>query len=869
MNFNGAVGSLIASKTVVLSANTGNPVVILSPDPDASWLVLPSSPNLGSLEIGIAANLPIGSYSTTLYAIDQPDAGYINGELFISLEITEESNDFAVNINFSDAATVPPTGYVRDFGLGYGDKGNGLIYGWMNTDGTVELDLTRNGRIRNYTVNDDDDLRVFTLMHMQYGDVGGANGESEEGIWEIEVPNGQYNVTVGVGDPDVDSPGTTPSHTINVEGTSLVSNYVPTGVAGASTRFTSGFATVLVSDGKLTVDAAGGFNTKINSIRIVSTTGGSQIPRVVSSTPTNGSINVSTGVNISANNLFLPNFDGIGNSGVDNATITVTTVKLIKNGSSTPLAAGVNGTGGGDAINLDPNLPLEPNTIYTFIIDGVLDNTGVAFDYYESTFTTGSSGGGGPTTDLDNVSFTNSGAVANGAQYSTLTIGPDNKLYGLVISGDIHRWTIETDGTLSNKETLNNWKSPSQGNYANRTSVGLVFDPSATASNLIAYLTHDSGGLNGAPAWDGNLSRLTGPNHLTNSMAFKPGEPRVIYFNQGSNSAAGAPDNAWGNRRERLLSAANLRLDLDKLPEENWPLNAKTTMDPAAINAVNLNSPTLTSTVGTYIEDGQTFTDDGTYNPFYVNAPLTLFATGIRNAYDLVWHSNGQLYIPTNGTAGGSNAPASINGTRRPDGTFYDHSNPLFPVIPASNSNNVQKDWLFRIDPNTDLGFYGHPNPLLGQFVLNRGDADVNNGVYNGVQADINYRGAAFDFELNKSPNGVIEYKSNAENGNLKGAILVVRYSGGSDIIALVPDGPNGDILTAKTGIPGFSGFSDPLDLVEDVTNGNIYVSDFARNEIVLLKPSNQAIPTPLIVLNTEEIIGDAISNSSNYNNQI
>jgi len=886
LNFNGAVGSLIASKTVVLSANTGNPVVILSPDPDASWLVLPSSPNLGSLEIGIAANLPIGSYSTTLYAIDQPDAGYINGELFISLEITEESNDFAVNINFSDAATVPPTGYIRDFGLGYGDKGNGLIYGWMNTDGTVELDLTRNGRIRNYTVNDDDDLRVFTLMHMQYGDVGGANGESEEGIWEIEVPNGQYNVTVGVGDPDVDSPGTTPSHTINVEGTSLVSNYVPTGVAGASTRFTSGFATVLVSDGKLTVDAAGGFNTKINSIRIVSTTGGSQIPRVVSSTPTNGSINVSTGVNISANNLFLPNFDGIGNSGVDNATITVTTVKLIKNGSSTPLAAGVNGTGGGDAINLDPNLPLEPNTIYTFIIDGVLDNTGVAFDYYESTFTTGSSGGGGPTTDLDNVSFTNSGAVANGAQYSTLTIGPDNKLYGLVISGDIHRWTIETDGTLSNKETLNNWKSPSQGNYANRTSVGLVFDPSATASNLIAYLTHDSGGLNGAPAWDGNLSRLTGPNlenhdliltqlprskkdHLTNSMAFKPGEPRVIYFNQGSNSAAGAPDNAWGNRRERLLSAANLRLDLDKLPEENWPLNAKTTMDPAAINAVNLNSPTLTSTVGTYIEDGQTFTDDGTYNPFYVNAPLTLFATGIRNAYDLVWHSNGQLYIPTNGTAGGSNAPASINGTRRPDGTFYDHSNPLFPVIPASNSNNVQKDWLFRIDPNTDLGFYGHPNPLLGQFVLNRGDADVNNGVYNGVQADINYRGAAFDFELNKSPNGVIEYKSNAENGNLKGAILVVRYSGGSDIIALVPDGPNGDILTAKTGIPGFSGFSDPLDLVEDVTNGNIYVSDFARNEIVLLKPSNQAIPTPLIVLNTEEIIGDAISNSSNYNEEI
>ncbi|NJO03776.1 MAG: hypothetical protein HC880_20810, partial [Bacteroidia bacterium] len=263
---------------------------------------------------------------------------------------------------------------------------------------------------------------------------------------------------------------------------------------------------------------------------------------------------------------------------------------------------------------------------------------------------------------------------------------------------------------------------------------------------------------------DGKISRLTGADlqtenlivtdlprslrdHLTNSITFKPGENNVLYFNQGSNSAGGAPDAAWGNRPEQLLSAAVLRLDLDKLPESQWPLNARTTTNAAAINNVDVNSPAL----------------DGLYNPYYINAPLTFFATGVRNAYDLAWHSNGQLYVPANGTAGGSNSPASINGTRRPDGSFYNHSNPLYPQIPAINGTKVQKDWLFRINPNTPLGYYGHPNPLRGEFVLNRGDADADQTAYNGIQPDENYRGAAFDFELNKSPNGVIEYQSNAE----------------------------------------------------------------------------------------------------------
>ena len=618
------------------------------------------------------------------------------------------------------------------------------------------------------------------------------------------------------------------------------------------------------------IATAPGYNAAEITISLTVTGVGPAQPRVAGVFPPQGSQGVSTNVSVSANDLRLPNpLNGI--YGVRNESIDPTTVRLTKLPVGSGVPATVNGTGGGDAINLTPLLPLEPNTTYRFTVDGVTDLTGSPFELFHATFTTGGSGGttGG---NLDQVTFSSGGSVASGDNYTTLTIGPDGKLYGLAISGNVHRWNIAADGTLTNRQVITTLPDT----YGPRSAIGFTFAPTSTAQNLVAYVTHCSGGLSNAPAWDGKLSRLSGPNlesadlivtnlprsrrdHLTNSIDFRPGEDHVLYFLQGSNTAGGAPDNAWGNRLERLLSAAVLRLDLDKLPRSNWPLNAKTTMNATAINAADVNSPTLGSGQGTYTENDVAYPDDGTYNPFYVNAPLTLYATGIRNAYDLVWHSNGQLYVPTNGTAAGSNSPASIDGTRRPDGGTYTYADASgrYPIIPGVTGNNTQRDWLFRIDPARGMGYFGHPNPLRGQFVMNRGSVDVSTYPA-GIGPDPDYRGAAYDFAYNKSPNGIIEYRSNAENGNLQGAMLVCRYSGGSDLIALIPDGPNGDISTVKVGIPGFSGFSDPLDLTEDPNTGNLYVSDFATGNIYLLRPGNQATAQPAISLSPEKIITDA-----------
>ena len=111
------------------------------------------------------------------------------------------------------------------------------------------------------------------MIHLQYptGLPNSADAVTTPVAWEYELENGQYQVTVGVGDPDFfDS-----NHVINVEGESVIAGFVPTGFAvngflplGAQ-AFSEGTATVEVNDGKLTVDAIGGENTKINYISIV------------------------------------------------------------------------------------------------------------------------------------------------------------------------------------------------------------------------------------------------------------------------------------------------------------------------------------------------------------------------------------------------------------------------------------------------------------------------------------------------------------------------------------------------------------------------------------------------------------------------
>lgn len=763
-------------------------------------------------------------------------------------QIDTELPSWEAKVNFQDPQTVPPAGWVRDYGQPFGPRtglyqGDSLSYGWRSSaDGSL-LDLSTggtagNGRNRGMPP----DILLATLMHMQGDDVEAAgtfNGNPVEGYWEMQVLNGVYDVTVSAGDADR---GSAPeSHTLNVEGLSAISGFTPFGADGSITRFKSATIRVTVNDGYLTITADGGTNTKINSARImrVSASGEEDRPYVIASSPPDGATEVSLNTaSIAANHLYVPAVPGYP-GGVDNATITTSSVFLTKSTGSgdVPVPGVPQGTGGGDAISFTPSEGLEPNTSYTFTItDDVKSYSGDAFIPFTANFTTEAPPP--DTSGLPGVEFTKvPQAGTQNKQYTSLTFGPDGKLYALRIEGVLERYTVNhADGTLSNKEEITILRDK----YGLRSAIGLTFDPQSTAENLIVWISHDSDRMLGAPLFDGIISRLEGSNlqneqaviinlprskkdHVTNSIAFGP--DGALYISQGGASSMGAYDPAW-QRDETLLAAAVLRLDMQKLASVTLPLDVQTTANQAIIN----NAPAVSMTMS-----------DGTYNPYGSASPLTIYASGVRNAYDLVWHTNGQLYVPVNGSGGGGSTPASVPGARRPDGSFYSG-----PVVPGTSNVIAQDDWLLRVNPEKEIGYFGHPNPLRGEFVAGRGYVD-NPRYPDTIVADINYRGTAFPFGPNKSANGIIEYKSDTFNGELKGKLLVCRFSGGGDIIVLEPgsmvpdpvaaagDDAIFDIVSSATGsgnygLIGMSGFVNPLDIVEDTVTGNLYITEFNWN---------------------------------------
>jgi fibronectin type 3 domain-containing protein len=544
-----------------------------------------------------------------------------------------------------------------------------------------------------------------------------------------------------------------------------------------------------------------------------------QSPSVSDSNPVNGAAGVARTAFVSCD-LNLPN-----GAGIDPDSMIYSTVYLYRTFDKLAITAELNTDAAGSVVILQPDEPLDASTNYTFVItSGLEDTNGGAFTPFQISFTTGSAAiPSDPNIAFQQVPL----PTAMNQPFTGVTVGPDGDLYAPTENGDIFQFPINPDGSLGTPTDI---KTVITGSGGPSLITGIAFDPSSTwnpvtkTGNLIMWVSHGAAGVLGAADWTGKISTLSGPNfsiytdyitglprsfqnHLNNQPSFGP--DGALYFAQGSNSAMGAADPVWGNRPEHLLNAAILRLDVGAVEQyvatNHQPLDVQTDSLPV----------------------GQT-----PYNPYTGNpltSPLTIYATGVRNAFDMVWNSNGQLYVPVNGSAANGNIPGTPPG--------------VTPSAPALNDVPQAEDD-FMIDVSQG-GYYGHPNPTRGEYIFDGGNPTnpqpntIIEGSYPlGTNPDPNYRGIAWDFGVHYSVDGIIQYHGSAFNGALDGAMLAVRYSGGKDIIVLRTDS-SGNIISEETGIAGFSGFDGPVDLIEDPRTGDIYVANLDGGYLTLLRPVN------------------------------
>ena len=511
-----------------------------------------------------------------------------------------------------------------------------------------------------------------------------------------------------------------------------------------------------------------------------------QPPKVVVSQPPDGATDVMLDTVVTA--------DIASTAGIEPTSITAGTVLLIRTSDQTVVPSSAPACRA-NQLELRPARPLEPGTNYTFYVaPGLKDKAGRPVAPYAIGFSTAAPAD--PVVRFEQVPQ----ATSRDVGFTCLQVGPDGQLYASSDDGRILRFPIAPDGTLGKPQIIESLRRAEGGP---RLLTGFCFDPASTADNPIIWASHGFYGFANAPDWSGKITRISGTNlehvqdavinlprsardHLTNQPSFGP--DGALYIPQGSNTAFGGADPEWSHRPERLLSASILRFDVRRT-SANPPLDART-------------------------PDG-----GGHYDPYATDAPLTIYAAGVRLAYDLVWADDGHLYVPTNGSAAGGNAPGP---------------QPLLR-IPMS-----EDDWLFRIVPGK---YFGHPNPQQGHFVLNGGNPTADYDFAEtpqypvGTLPEPDWVPAVHSFGKHASANGIIQYKGDVFRGALCGKLLVCRYNVPGDLAVLHING-DGTIKPAATRIAGFTDLSNPLDLCEHPRTGSIYVSEYGARRITLLRPA-------------------------------
>ena len=232
--------SKVLQSRSIIGIGTGT-VKPAAPAPGQAFIDIPAGKTFVTVTITPKDDRLLEVTETARFSI-VPNAKYEVSSLnSITTSIADNNDPILINFQTPGAA---PAEYVADVGRVFGDRGNGLTYGW-------DADNTANVRNRDNPGSLDERFDTLALMQKD-----GANR-----TWEIALANGMYSVQLDVGDP---------SFTDSVYNLDLENRLAISGTPSGQTRWFERAFNVEVKDGRLTLsNNAAGVNNKIAFINIV------------------------------------------------------------------------------------------------------------------------------------------------------------------------------------------------------------------------------------------------------------------------------------------------------------------------------------------------------------------------------------------------------------------------------------------------------------------------------------------------------------------------------------------------------------------------------------------------------------------------
>jgi len=423
---------------------------------------------------------------------------------------------------------------------------------------------------------------------------------------------------------------------------------------------------------------------------------------------------------------------------------------------------------------------------------------------------------------------------------TSFQFGPDGKLYVAQVDGSILIFNVTRNGknnyNANKLQTITSIKSVTNHNddgkvnkLVNRRLVTGMFVTGTAGAPIIYSASADPRQAAGPSGTDANLDTNSGilhkltkdgndwnkqdlvrglprseENHVPNGLLLHNGK---ILIMSGGNTNQGAPSNNFAELPETALSAAVLEIDINSIGNSTYDLPTLDDEDRPGVN--DANDPFG----GNNGKNQAKLVQDG---------PVQIFASGMRNAYDLVKTKKGKLYTFDNGpnTGWGGTPVGDCTNDIAEGGSFHQDNLHVFYK-----------------------GFYGgHPNPTRG----NKSNTFNSTNPQSPIEGPANPEECVYKAPgpgdgalttIGSSSNGITEYTASNFGNAMKGDLLVVSFNKSVSRLQLNNSG-NGLISSTKL----FTGVGQaPLDIIAQDDGGpfpgTIWVLDNLKREIMIFEP--------------------------------